>query len=173
MGVKRQRFSTHGTPVDSTPFAIVEGLAGEPSVSVLSDGDYLIAFTDLRIDPRGDIGTRIVRRFGPPLVASEVALTIASAEAEQRPVIAAGSGTSFVIAYQRGAPASVSSLFGFGIDPSSLANAQKPESEGWLPASSSSASVGAPSQSLSHTARGQSASLFQSVAQSASTIGAR
>lgn len=123
LGVRGYRLGAGLAAVDGASFEVAAGASTEPSVSVKDSGEYLVAWTFRGVDANGDIRARSVSRFGSPLQSAAVTL-VASNAAEARPVIAAGAGENYVLAYQHGAPFSVGAFVAPGADEETVLLAQ-------------------------------------------------
>lgn len=125
LGIRFRRYNALGAAVDAADSTIASGEVGEPSIAVATDEDYLVAFSDFRLDPGGDIALRTVRRFGPALAGSEIQSIRATPEAERSPVIAASTSGASVLAFQQGSPSARTTLLATNVDAASLATAQQ------------------------------------------------
>jgi hypothetical protein len=85
---------------------------------------FVAAWTDRSLDPQGDIAVREVRRFGPPLQNSAVEMSVQTAAAEYRAVIAGARGSHVLLAYQEGTSPATTRLRASSIDPATLASVQ-------------------------------------------------
>ncbi|MFT3927539.1 MAG: myxococcus cysteine-rich repeat containing protein [Myxococcales bacterium] len=119
VAVRGRRFSSFGTAIEA-PFEIATGDAGEPSASVLGNGDYVVAWTTRTNDPGGDIWARTIQRFGDALALDDAHPVAATEAAERLPVIAADAESGFLLAYQLGTPFSLGAIYAPTLDPDSV-----------------------------------------------------